>query len=269
MQTRSAMGTATRPVETRVISLLRRPDRRQVMQAKLESAGIAWEWFDAVDAASAEPAQLSRHFPRMSRSYPCAPAEMACAISHRLCWEEFLSGSGQALCVLEDDVEFEPELAGLLADDGWVTPAAGLVKLDRNAPRAKKMLVSDSALPQPLPGRRLVRLWSRALGGGGYVAHRDTVARMAANFDGFAAPIDHHLFNPAFAPHFRAPGVHRLTPAVIFHHHAGSDIEPSRQSQREATDWNRVRLAREALSMRAIPGRLAALWRGARFEKLL
>jgi glycosyl transferase family 25 len=208
-------------VDCIVINLVRRADRRADIGGRLTGAGIAHRFLPAIDATTTPTDVLSRDFPRPVRSYPPLAGEMACALSHRAAWDAFLAGPGRSLCVLEDDVHFGMGLAGLLADDGWVTPAMGIVKLDLNAHRQSSILASPVDTVLPVNGLTLWRLWSRRLGGGGYIAHRDVVQRLRAALSTMAAPMDHHLFNPAHAPLWSDLGVHVVLPAPVWHDHAG------------------------------------------------
>lgn len=253
-------------VSTHVVNLVRREDRRVRMEARLARHGIAARFFPAVDAAATEDGALRAAFPPASRAWPMLPGEMACALSHRGVWETFLAGDAPALCVLEDDVVFGASLAALLADAAWVTPAHGVIKLDLNTRRARRVLVTPSALP--VPRGSLWRLWSRRLGGGGYIAHRDVVARLRDARPRVAVPVDHLLFNPVHAPLFADPGVHVILPAPVFHDHAGSDLAEARQARLARPDAPRIRLAREIENLSAVPGRIAAYLRGARYRPL-
>jgi glycosyl transferase family 25 len=251
-------------VDCIVINLVRRPDRRADIGGRLTQAGIAHDFLPAVDAAATPIDVLSRDFPRPVRSYPPLAGEMACALSHRAAWDQFLAGSAKALCVLEDDVHFGQALSGLLADDRWILPATGIIKLDLNAHRRSQILASPSDTVLPVAGLTLWRLWSRRLGGGGYIAHRDVVVRLRRALGTMSAPMDHHLFNPAHAPLWSDPGVQVVLPAPVWHDHSGSDLASLRIGQQRGWGWAAIKLARELENARAIPGRIAARLRGAR-----
>lgn len=251
-------------VDCIVINLVRRADRRADIGGRLARAGISHRFLPAIDATTTPTDTLSRDFPHPVRSYPPLAGEMACALSHRAAWDMFLQGSARALCVLEDDVHFDKALAGLLADDAWVSPSGGIVKLDLNAHRRSPILASPVDAPLPVDGLSLWRLWSRRLGGGGYIAHRDVVQRLRAALNTMAAPMDHHLFNPAHAPLWSDPGVRVILPAPVWHDHTGSDLAPLRKGQQTGWGWAGIKLARELENARAIPGRVMARWHGAR-----
>jgi glycosyl transferase family 25 len=251
-------------VETIVINLQRRPDRREDIGGRLSRSGITHGFLAAVDARTTPAEVLARTFPRPARSYPPLAGEMACALSHRAAWDQFLSGSARALCVLEDDVRFGPSLAGLLADDRWITPELGIAKLDLNAHRQSAILASPAGTALPVTGLTVWRLWSRRLGGGGYIAHRDVISRLRARLEMMSAPMDHHLFNPAHAPLWSSPGVHVILPAPVWHDHTGSDLAALRKDQQTGWGWAGIKIARELENARAIPSRVLARLRGAK-----
>jgi glycosyl transferase family 25 len=257
------------PIETRVINLKRRTDRKADICKRLKDAGISWQWHVATDALSIDPKDLRQNIGSQSRAYPFTHVEMACAQSHLNCWKNFLAGDGTALCVLEDDVHFSDDLPALLASSLWVTAAHGLIKLDVNSPKLRKILVSDSDLVTPAAHVKVLRLWSRRLGAGGYIAHRDIIAQLLSQFERPGIAIDHCLFNPPYAPHFKGFGVHILEPAPIFHDHSGSDIQDSRATQKKSGDWRWIKLARSIENTMAIPDRLRAMIvKKARFRPL-
>ena len=254
-------------IETRVINLARRADRLDAIGKKLDDLGIAWHRQEAVDAREYSAETLQKWVPGTSRAYPMTHVERACARSHILAWRAFLNGTGNALCVLEDDVDFGPDLAALLANDEWLTPEHGLIKLDANSTRMRKSLVSRSNLDNPLEEHELYRLFSRRLGGGGYVAHRETIMRLANAYQRPSAPIDHCLFNPPYSSHFETPGVHIIEPTLVFHDHTGSDMEAARQDNLREGPTALVKFYRELVGAKAAFGRIAAIiGKGARFK---
>jgi glycosyl transferase family 25 len=107
-----------RSLHTFVINLARRPDRRARMQAVLPS-WLALEsttrWPTAVDGATLAAEQLDgiRLFPgwmiaSSNRwwSRPLKKGEVACAISHWLCWNRAQADGAAGALILEDDTVF-------------------------------------------------------------------------------------------------------------------------------------------------------------------
>lgn len=128
-----------RPLQTFVINLARRPDRRARMEAVLPSwleRESTTLWSDAVDGATLAAERLDgiRLFPgwmipssNMWWSRPLKMGEVACAVSHWLCWKHACEeGTGAAL-ILEDDTVF--------ADDFGHGLRRALQQLDELDPR--------------------------------------------------------------------------------------------------------------------------------------
>ena len=79
-----------------VINLDRHPERLAHMRGQLR--GIAFERISAVDGTKSQPTQkgLTRF-------------ELACLASHRDAWRQFLDGSEEHACFLEDDLHIRPD----------------------------------------------------------------------------------------------------------------------------------------------------------------
>ncbi|PDS56348.1 glycosyl transferase [Rhizobium anhuiense] len=123
MNMRAAPATlmpAIHPVSLRVntylINLDRAPLRRFRMERLLASVGLAFERVAAVDGAGLslphpgfdEAAYLSRHGRRPN------PFEIGCYLSHVECARRFLADDAEFALILEDDLDFDDDLAELI-----------------------------------------------------------------------------------------------------------------------------------------------------------
>lgn len=127
-----------RSLQTFVINLARRPDRRARMEAVLPSflePEFTTRWPGPVDGVtlSAERLDGPRVFPgwmitsdNMWWSRPLKKGEVACAISHWQCWKRAYDQGATAALFLEDDA--------VLADDFEHRLRRALQQLDRLAP---------------------------------------------------------------------------------------------------------------------------------------
>ncbi|MBY3172048.1 glycosyltransferase family 25 protein [Rhizobium laguerreae] len=116
----AALMPALHPVSLRVntylINLDRAPLRRFRMERLLASFGLAFERVAAVDGAGLslphpgfdEAAYLSRHGRRPN------PFEIGCYLSHVECAKRFLASHAEFALILEDDLDFDDDLAELL-----------------------------------------------------------------------------------------------------------------------------------------------------------
>ncbi|MBB6219917.1 glycosyltransferase family 25 protein [Rhizobium leguminosarum] len=118
--TPAALMPAIHPVSLRVdtylINLDRAPLRRFRMERLLVGIGLAFERVAAVDGAGLslphpdfdEAAYLSRHGRRPN------PFEIGCFFSHVECARRFLSGNAEFALILEDDLDFDEDLADVI-----------------------------------------------------------------------------------------------------------------------------------------------------------
>ena len=96
----------TKIIKTRVINLDRRPDRWEKFQK--QKCEIPYDRFSAVDGMELKPSnQLQRIFE--GNDYNMRAGMVGCAMSHIKLYIDFLTGQGDILCVLEDDIEFVPD----------------------------------------------------------------------------------------------------------------------------------------------------------------
>jgi glycosyl transferase family 25 len=135
------------PVHTFVINLARRPDRRARMKAILPPGlepQFTTLWPGPIDGATLVPEQLAgvRLFPDWMIpssnewwSRPLKKGEVACAISHWLCWNRAHEHGVAAALILEDDTVFADDFGNRLRHTlrqlDLVAPTWGLCYLGR------------------------------------------------------------------------------------------------------------------------------------------
>ena len=133
-------------METFVVNLARRPDRRASMERKLPPAWKAeytTRWTGPLDGASIAPGDLDGFglFPWQMDcenewwNRPLKLGEIGCAVSHWLCWRRAVQLGAETALILEDDVELaagiEHELPERLAALEAHDPAWDVVYLGR------------------------------------------------------------------------------------------------------------------------------------------
>ncbi len=94
-----------------VINLINRPDKKEIMQAKLDKLGIEADWFHAVQYGFAEEMVSSlkptvNDFPRFNKKHY---NEFGAAISHYTVIKTALEEGVENLFVFEDDVMFRKD----------------------------------------------------------------------------------------------------------------------------------------------------------------
>jgi glycosyl transferase family 25 len=101
-----------------VINLERSSERRLVNEQQFAQAGIAFEFFKAVDGHAPDQSHpVLRHYDagRCVGFYgkPLTPGAIGCYASHYLAWQRCVE-LGEPVLIMEDDVRVLPSLAGAL-----------------------------------------------------------------------------------------------------------------------------------------------------------
>lgn len=256
---------APQPFVAYCINLDRRPDRWAPMQAALEAGGLEAARLPAVDGA--DPAEAAR-LGRMQAKGPTGwigPGALACSASHERAWERLLASGADWALVLEDDVDIAPS-AGLVLRDlvPRLSDDPGLIKIDLNDADRDPLLCGKPCLTGG-HGHELVPLYQMALGGAGYLIHRDAAARLLSRFGDCDVPVDHFLFYPLAR---RGGGNERfaiLSPTLVAQDkRLTSDIDT--QKRFHGAKWRRD-LRRGLYEARQAPMMIMALLRGARLRK--
>jgi len=238
-------------MRTHLINLARRPDRLEAMTRQLDALGIAFERFDAVDAQSADPAWMSALFCGGPLGKLSA-GDMACTCSHAALWRRIAAGTDSHAAILEDDVRLYPDAAKFLGGAAWVPPEAGVVKLERYGDVNQLVVVGRRG--REAFGREVAPLYSRHVGGGGYVIAREAAALLGQMTRKIAVPVDQLLFNPGCSPVFDALKPWQLLPAVLEQH---ADIGGGTDIRRKRETTFAQRLSRRLGNARALAGQIA------------
>lgn len=101
-------------IEIRVINLERSKDRLELIAKDLDSVGLQWERFEAIEPDSSSV--LDHHLYRKKRANylnerDLTRGEIGCFLSHLTALNNFLDGTKEYLLVLEDDVLVAPSAA--------------------------------------------------------------------------------------------------------------------------------------------------------------
>jgi glycosyl transferase, family 25 len=182
-----------------VINLDRNPERLEHMRGQLR--GIAFERIAGVDGTKSPPTAngLTRF-------------ELACLASHQIAWRQFLDGSEEHACFLEDDLHIRPDFESLIRDEAWIPSDAHSVKLDTYLQRVKL----GDARPAP-QGRQIARLYTRHESSAAYLLSRYGAERYLELTAKPTAPADYSLF-PKY-PHRLGLRVYQLSPAIAIQDH--------------------------------------------------
>lgn len=213
-----------------LVNLERRPDRLAAMTEQLNRLGIAFERFDAVDGAKADPAELSAPFAASGPLGALSSGDKACTFSHLHLWRRIGAGSDSHAVILEDDIHLSDDARPFLTTTEWIPREAGLVKLEKFGGERPVVVIGKDR--RRALDREVAPLLSRHTGSGGYIIAREKAAALANLAAKFTLPIDHLLFNPSNSPVFRMLQPWQLLPAILDQREAvggATDIHASRK----------------------------------------
>lgn len=174
-----------------IINLDRSPDRLDKMQAQFAKHGACMERVHAVDGLKYEGHYLNKSFCMLGKRQ-LSTSEIACFLSHRLCWEKIASGSDDYAAVFEDDMILSEKAWDLIKNGAAWLNTIDLLKIetynDRLYFQRNSHRVSDIF--------KLKRMLSFHAGTGGYIISKKTAALLLTlTDDSLPCPVDHYLFN--------------------------------------------------------------------------
>jgi glycosyl transferase family 25 len=192
-----------------VINLDRSPARLAHVTAEFIRIGIAFERVAAIDAAN--QMDLSRKKPRAEHSKPLrlTDAEIACFLSHRVCWAIVAAGDDAYGAIFEDDAVFAATAGPLLADDGWIPADADIIKLETFF---QKTVVGMNRVSVG-HGYSVSRLYGGHFGTGGYIISRQAARRLIDATEEPRIPVDCAMFHPACETS-SSKTIYQLVPAL-------------------------------------------------------
>lgn len=192
-----------------VINLDRSPDRLDKMQAQFAMHGACMERVRAVDGLKYEGRYLKKSFCMLGKRQ-LSTSEIACFLSHRLCWKIIASGSDSHAAVFEDDMVLSDKAWGLIKNGADWLNNTDLLKIETYNERLyfqrKSQRVSDVF--------KLRRMLSFHAGAGGYIISKKTAALLLTlTDDSLPCPVDHYLFNNECFPTI-SKKIYQLVPAI-------------------------------------------------------
>ncbi|PBC09898.1 glycosyltransferase family 25 protein [Mesorhizobium sp. WSM3859] len=175
-----------------VINLDRSTDRLAHVTAEFERAGMTFERVAAVDAlARPDLASMPMGKRPVSRTR-LTDGEIACLLSHRICWSAIAAGDDAFVAIFEDDVVLSEKTGPLLADRRWIPADADIVKLETFFHRTVVGLNTVSAGH----GFSARKLYDVHMGSAGYVVSKKAAGALLEATREIRFPVDHVLFNP-------------------------------------------------------------------------
>lgn len=176
------------------INLASRRDRRDFMEAQLQSLGLKGTRIEAVTPADISPGDADRYCNGENPTY-LRKNELACTMSHERCWQTMLDMGAEHALVFEDDVKMSARLPAFLAEINSI--GAELIRID-----ALGSTIRVYPVHQALScGIELRRFRSTTIGAAGYIISRSAAEKFLGHPEFRARAFDLVLYDP-----FESPG---------------------------------------------------------------
>jgi len=225
----------TRNIPAVVINLERRPDRLRWFMNNANTSNLKIRQIKAIDAKNEEDLKLI--FQYRSQNCKLSDAEIACILSHRKVWKEFVDSAHSHTAIFEDDVYLSEDTATILSYK-FLPKDIHLIKLETTF---SKITVSEKEY-RNIYNRKLFKLLSKHDGSAGYIVSKYCATKLLSITENLIIPIDVLLFNEnsVLRNYF---DIYQISPAIcvqeffysknnngtyIFH----SDIQTSRNYKR-------------------------------------
>lgn len=106
---------------TFLINLKRSPDRLQKMKSELERQNIDFERIEAIDSNSLYESDLDIcDTPNIEYPYRIKAGELACFLSHRICWEKLIKSEKEWGLIIEDHCVLSSKACNYLRSTDWI-----------------------------------------------------------------------------------------------------------------------------------------------------
>ncbi len=178
-----------------VINLARDTARRAHMTRVLGEIGLLATFIPAVDGCTLTAADRARHDPvRSLRLYgkPMLDTEIGCYLSHYRLWKRILHEGTTTALILEDDIDIDPVLPGLIQDlcacPDWLVVRLHSMRARVLDPRRPTFHGRNIAALRD--GAGLFRLRTHTLGAAAYLIRAEGARRLLAYGERIVLPID-------------------------------------------------------------------------------
>jgi glycosyl transferase family 25 len=195
-------------MQTFLINLDRVPERLALMEERFAAHGATFERVPAVDARLLSDADIARHVDGIGYWGRLSRSEVACFLSHRLCWQRIADRDLPYALVLEDDVRLGEDVGELLAQIHWIPEDADLVKLETSL----KPVWLDRSVAARVASRSVTRLYSSHDCTAAYVVSLATARRLLRETERFRDEVDELLFTERSALS-RSLTIYQMDPA--------------------------------------------------------
>lgn len=179
-------------IPVHVISLAHSHERRAFMQGQLDSLGISFRFFDAIDGSKMSDSQLMTAAPKGGVEY-CGlltPGEIGAALSHLAIIREIAEGEHSYAAVIEDDVGVTKE-ARTFFDERVLRllPPFGVLQLGNGPQRSRLALKVGSVRDHEVFASPRCSFSMPGL-----IYTREAARMIATSISVITAPIDNMIF---------------------------------------------------------------------------
>jgi glycosyl transferase family 25 len=187
------------PLPIYVINLESSPGRLAFLKRQFDRLGMSFERIPAVDGHTLPPEIHERYAYQWGR--PISPSEVACLLSHSLCWHRAADSNGAV--IMEDDQVLADEIKPVLAELG---PREGAMIFNlETQPRIRHVSREPS---ETIAGVRFFELHMPTPGAGAYVVTCDAAKLLLKRLERRAAIADSFIHTTPGLRRFQAdPGL--------------------------------------------------------------
>ena len=125
-----------------VINLDHRKDRLKRIRKHLNSNGLYFTRFQAVNALETNSKTLTKNIVKYGPLGKISIGDMACFQSHLMLWKKIYKNEKEPVLVLEDDAYISKRGFELLKNTNWVPKNAKIIKCERFGNRRHRVLLS-------------------------------------------------------------------------------------------------------------------------------
>ena len=210
-----------------VINLDHRKDRLKRIKKHLNSNGLNFTRFQAVNALETSSKTLTKNIVKYGPLGKISIGDMACFQSHLMLWKKIYKTEKKPVLVLEDDAYISKGGFELLKNTNWIPKNAKIIKCERFGNKQHRVLLSPKL--KSIGGFNLHYLMSKHSGTGGYIITPNGAKYLVEKSINVDVPVDHFLFNPNNSRIFKNLMPLQLYPAICEQIDNSSDIHIHRE----------------------------------------
>ena len=211
-----------------VINLDHRKDRLKRIRDHLNSNGLYFTRFQAVNALETNSKTLTKNIAKYGPLGKISIGDIACFQSHLMLWKKIYKTEKKPVLVLEDDACISKTGFELLKNTNWIPENAKIIKCERFGNKRHRVLLSPKL--KSIDEFHLHYLMSKHSGTGGYIVTPNGAKYLVEKSINVDVPVDHFLFNPNNSKIFKSLMPLQLCPAICEQVDNSSDIHIHREN---------------------------------------